>query len=107
VPAEEQVVIIWASGNGKLDDVPVGDVRRFETELQEYMRSHHGDLLEGIREDGKLDDDRIAELGSAVDAFKAQFRPSEVVEQAEHRTMEDLDTLRGEEEGADQQPGTE
>ena len=33
VPMEEQVAIIWAVTNGKLDDVPVADVKRFETEM--------------------------------------------------------------------------
>jgi F-type H+/Na+-transporting ATPase subunit alpha len=106
VSAEEQVVIIWASGNGKLDDIPVPDVRRFEAELYEYVRSRHGDLLAGIRDDGTLGDERAAELEAAVDAFRQQFRPSEVAETAEHRTMEDLDTLRGEEEGAHEEPPT-
>src|SRR6185369_14634777 len=31
-PVEEQVVSIWAGGNGYLDDVPVEDVSRFETD---------------------------------------------------------------------------
>ena len=32
-PVEEQVVSIWAGTSGKLDDVPVGDIRRFEREF--------------------------------------------------------------------------
>ena len=102
VPVEEQVVIIWAAGNGKLDDIPVVDVRRFESELFEFLRARHSDLLAGIREDGKLQDDRVAALDEAVEAFRQQFQPSTVEEQPEHRTMESLDTLRGEEEGVEE-----
>src|ERR1700742_2909202 len=36
LPAEEQVVAIYAGTRGHLDTVPVGDVRRFETELLEH-----------------------------------------------------------------------
>jgi F-type H+/Na+-transporting ATPase subunit alpha len=71
VPVEEQIVIIWAVGNGKLDDVPVPDVRRFEAELREYFASRHSSLLDGLRSDGQLTDERVAELESAVDAFNA------------------------------------
>ena len=45
MPVEEQVVAIFAGTKGYLDDVPVGDVGRFETELIEYMRTTHGGLL--------------------------------------------------------------
>lgn len=36
-PVEEQVVSIWAGTNGKLDEVPVPDVLRFERELLDYL----------------------------------------------------------------------
>ncbi|HEU5082922.1 MAG TPA: F0F1 ATP synthase subunit alpha, partial [Acidimicrobiales bacterium] len=46
MPVEEQVVAIFAGTRGYIDDVPVADVRRFETELLEFMRSRHGGLLD-------------------------------------------------------------
>ncbi len=93
VPVEEQVVVIWAVSNGKLDTVPVADAKRFENGLREYVRNRHGDLLEGIRSDGKLEDDRIAVLGKAVDDFRASFTTSEPDSGEDHVTLEDLDTL--------------
>jgi F-type H+/Na+-transporting ATPase subunit alpha len=106
VPVEEQVVIIWAVGNGSLDDIPVVDVRRFESELLEFIRTRHGDLLQAIRDEGKLDDERSAELAEAVDAFLERFEPSVVDEPKEHRTMESLDTLR-DEDVPDEEPQEE
>ena len=38
-PVEEQVVSIWAGGNGYLDDVPIEDISRFETEFLEYLNA--------------------------------------------------------------------
>ena len=38
---EEQVVSIYAGTNGYLDDIPTSDVRRFEAELLDYMRTRH------------------------------------------------------------------
>jgi len=85
-------VVIWSITNGKLDDLPVADVRRFETGVREYMRSRHGELLEAIRSDGKLGDDRVETLSSAIDDFKAGFDPSQPTGPAEPE-MEALDTL--------------
>ena len=39
VPVEEQVVVIYAGSNGWVDDVPVSEVRRFESEM---LRLHAG-----------------------------------------------------------------
>ena len=46
MPVEEQVVSIFAGTNGYLDDIAVADVRRFETELLDYIRTRHADLIE-------------------------------------------------------------
>ncbi|GAA2464921.1 F0F1 ATP synthase subunit alpha [Streptomyces macrosporus] len=76
-PTEEQVVSVWAGTNGKMDDVPVEDVRRFESELLDYLRREHKDLMTGIREGGKMSNDTIQAISEAVDAFKKQFETSD------------------------------
>jgi F-type H+-transporting ATPase subunit alpha len=72
MPVEEQVVSIFAGTKGFLDDIPVGDVRRFENELLEYVKSRHGAMIAGIRQDPKSDVPK--DLGDIVTAFKAQFK---------------------------------
>src|SRR5437870_4750743 len=74
VPVEEQVVAIFAGTGGYVDDIPVDQVRRFESDLLEYFRSRHADLLDAIRNEGALPDE--AELKQAVDDFKTMFQPS-------------------------------
>ena len=49
-PIEEQVVAIYAGINGYLDDVPVGQVPRFQDELREHLRAE-GTIYEAIRDD--------------------------------------------------------
>ncbi|HEY4225208.1 MAG TPA: F0F1 ATP synthase subunit alpha [Pseudolysinimonas sp.] len=71
-PVEKQVVSIWAGTNGKLDDVPVEDVLRFESELHDYL-GRNTKILDTIRDSGKLEDDVKAELEKAVDGFKKEF----------------------------------
>lgn len=69
---EEQVVSIYAGTNGLLDDLPVGDVRRFEAELLEAFRSRYAGLLDEIRSTGALP----SGVADAVKEFKAGFRPT-------------------------------
>ncbi|MET9858577.1 F0F1 ATP synthase subunit alpha [Streptomyces smyrnaeus] len=74
---EDQVVSIWSGTNGKMDDVPVEDIRRFERELLDYMHREEQALMTGIREGAKMSDDTIQALGDAVDKFKKQFETSD------------------------------
>ncbi|MEW2591901.1 F0F1 ATP synthase subunit alpha [Micromonospora aurantiaca] len=71
-PVQEQVVSVWAGTEGKLDDVPVGEVRRFESEFLQYLRHKHEGVLAGIA-DNKWDDDIISSLDSAIAEFKQVF----------------------------------
>ena len=74
-PVEDQTVSIWAGTTGKLDEVPVADILRFEQELLEYLKRNTG-ILTTIRETSKLESDTIAELEKAVAAFKKMFKLS-------------------------------
>lgn len=76
-PVEEQVVSVWAGTNGKMDDVPVADIRRFESELLEYLRRERKDLLTSIAEGAKMSDDTIQSIADAITAFKRQFETSD------------------------------
>ncbi len=76
VPVEEQVVAIYAGTRGWVDNIPVSEVRRFETELREYMRANHADLIQGIRETGKMPDE--AELDGALRSFVDAFDTGKV-----------------------------
>jgi F-type H+/Na+-transporting ATPase subunit alpha len=72
VAVEEQVVAVWAGTEGKLDDVPVGDIRRFESELMEYLRRSHEATLTLIA-DGTWDDQVIGALDKAIASFKQMY----------------------------------
>jgi F-type H+-transporting ATPase subunit alpha len=74
-PVEEQVVSIWAGTTGKLDDVPVEDILRFERELLDYLE-RNTKVLTTLRDTNVLDDDTTAELEKKVEAFKLEFRTS-------------------------------
>ncbi|GAA1386517.1 F0F1 ATP synthase subunit alpha [Catellatospora chokoriensis] len=75
-PMEEQAVSIWSGTEGKLDDIPIADVRRFEAEFLQHLRSSHSDVLKTIAS-GTWDDDVAAKLDSVITEFKKGFLPAE------------------------------
>lgn len=75
-PVEEQVVSVWAGTNGKLDEVAVEDVLRFEAELLDHLR-RNTTVLTTLRQTNVLDDDTLAELSAAIDEFKLEFQTGE------------------------------
>jgi F-type H+/Na+-transporting ATPase subunit alpha len=74
---ENIVASVWAGTTGLMDDIPVADIRRFERELLDYLGREHKDLMTAIREGGKMSDDTLQALGSAVNKFKQQFETSD------------------------------
>jgi F-type H+-transporting ATPase subunit alpha len=75
-PVEDQVVSIWAGTNGKLDEVPIEDVLRFERELLDYL-GRNTEVLSTLRETNVLSDDVVKALGEGVDKFKLEFQTGE------------------------------
>lgn len=74
---EKAVVSMWAGTTGRLDEVPVPDVRRFEAEFLAYLESQHASVMGEIRDTRDLSDAHIASLVSAIDAFKKTFMKSD------------------------------
>jgi F-type H+-transporting ATPase subunit alpha len=71
MPVEEQVAILWAGTNNMIDDVPVDEVRQFESEYLEFLRSAHSDILDTIRNEKELSDATVEALRNATTSFKA------------------------------------
>jgi F-type H+/Na+-transporting ATPase subunit alpha len=75
-PVEEQVVSIWAGSNGYLDDVPLADISRFESEFLDFLRRSHAGILQTIRESLDLSEDTVTALKDAVGEFRKGFETS-------------------------------
>ena len=76
VPVEEQVLVIFAGSEGYVDAVPVSEVQRYESEVRSYFRAHHADILDGIRDTGKLPEGD--KLESALRSFTDSFDTGKV-----------------------------
>ncbi len=70
---EDQVMSIFAATNKYLADVPVTAIKKFETELLNYLRVNNKDIAETIKATGKLDDETNQKLKNAIEAFKETF----------------------------------
>ena len=75
LPVEHQVLIIYALTRGYLDDIPVVDITRFESEIIEWTKSNANDIFTEIRETGGLPADDKFE--AAITEFKKGFKVSE------------------------------
>ena len=70
---EDQVAVIFATGEGRADDVPVSRIGEYALKLVDYLRSSSEKVLEKIVEKKKLTDEIAAALAKEIDAFKKQF----------------------------------
>jgi F-type H+-transporting ATPase subunit alpha len=87
MPMEEQVVSIFAATPPEGRDswvrtLELGDIARYESELLEYIRTRHGDILKSIRDSKKLEEDVEAKLSAALDEFANAFAPTSGAGQA-------------------------
>jgi len=74
LPVEKQVAIIFAGGNGMLDDLEVADCRPFEEFLYRFLDASHSELLKKMREKKAIDDDIKSVLQKAVTEAKERFK---------------------------------
>ena len=74
MPIEKQVVSIFAGTNAFLDELPVDQIERFESELLTLIEQQHPDILNHIRETGDLGDELIEQLNNVIGEFKQGFK---------------------------------
>jgi F-type H+-transporting ATPase subunit alpha len=73
LPVEKQVLILFAGTNAFLDDLPVEECRKFESELYAFVDNAHPGVLQRLREMKKLDDALRTDLHAAIKEFKERF----------------------------------
>jgi F-type H+-transporting ATPase subunit alpha len=99
---ERQVVSIWSGTSGHLDDVPVEDIRRFETEFLDHVASKHQGVYDSILTTGDLGDDEITVLEQAIDEFKKGFQTTSGEGIHAHAGREEHDAMDDDEVGQEQ-----
>jgi len=74
--AEKEVMILFAAANGYLDEWPEAAVSEYESQMIEEMSASQADLLNEIKETGKISDELSEKLKKALDDFQSNFQPS-------------------------------
>jgi F-type H+-transporting ATPase subunit alpha len=77
MPVERQVMSIYAVTEGHLDEIPLGDSKRFESEFLSFMEARHPDVGKHISSQGTLSEEIETKLKQAITEFKKQFVPTE------------------------------
>ncbi len=73
MPVEQQVIVLYVGNGGYLDDIPIGQVRRFEREFMRHVNAAYPDIGLNIAKTKQLDEATEGLLKKAIDEFKAQF----------------------------------
>jgi F-type H+-transporting ATPase subunit alpha len=79
---ERQIAIIFAGTQGLIDDMPVDQIREFETFLFEFLDRRHAQVLADIASKKELTDELRAALTAAINAAKAEFMASRGIKAA-------------------------
>jgi len=73
VEVAHQVCILYAVIGGYLNELDVAQVPEFEKALRTFMDEKHFDVLQAIRESGKLEPETEQKLKDALSALKQDF----------------------------------
>lgn len=71
---EKQVISIYAGTNGYLDEIPVGEVQRYERELLEMIELKHKAIIDGIAQAKDLTEDNTKKLQAVLREFTDAFK---------------------------------
>ena len=74
MPMEEQVVALFAGNEGYLDEISLEKVNDFEKKLIQYLKDHHGKILETIRDTRDFTDDTKEKLKKAIESFVSTYK---------------------------------
>ncbi len=74
ISVEKQIALIYTATSGKLDDIKVENLKRFEKEYFEYLENQHKDILDTIIKEKVINDDLKDKLYKAIDAFVNNFK---------------------------------
>ena len=69
----DQVISIFAGGNGFLDDLPLDKVLEFEKQLLQDIHTNHADIYDTLVAEKKISDETKAALKDAIKQFKEGF----------------------------------
>jgi F-type H+-transporting ATPase subunit alpha len=75
LPAEKQILIIYAGTNGFVDELPLTALKKYEQEVYSFVASRHADIFADILKKRELDGELRGKMNQALEEFKGIFKP--------------------------------
>ena len=75
-PVELQVISIYTVNRGYTDQLPVDQIREFESFVHKYIQANHLNILETIREKKEMDKETESNLNKVLETCLADFQTS-------------------------------
>ncbi len=73
MPAEKEVMSLYAGTRGHLDNVPVNKVAEYETQMLNFIERKYPDILSELKEKKVISDDLDQKMKSALEEFAGVF----------------------------------
>ena len=73
LPVEDQVLALYVGVENHLAEVPVAEVKRFETEWLRFLHDEHEEVLDELRTKQELSDELRGRIDTAMEQFKERF----------------------------------
>jgi len=74
IPAEEQVIILYAGLRGYIDSLTIADLASYEAGLLKHFKDNHMNLLTKIRDTKALDSDTDSKVAEAMKVYTDNFK---------------------------------
>ena len=86
IPMHEQVIILVAVGSGRLDMIPVNQIKEYKANLLTYFNTEHGDICDELIKGKDLSEQLKHKIINAVDTFNEleNKKLMDEVEQMQH-----------------------
>lgn len=76
VSVEKQVLIIYATINGFVDELSLDEISNFEKELISFVEGKHVNILTDIKEKKQIDDELKKKMNEVITEFVRLFKPN-------------------------------
>jgi len=76
MPAEKEVMILFAGANGYLDEWPASAISKYEEQMLEFVGKKYGDIYKELKEKNDISESLAAKMKKALDEFKSVFQPA-------------------------------
>ena len=87
----DEVISLYAGTRGFLDELPLGDVQRFEAELLAHVHAEWGELCAELERSGDIDAEMDKQLAAAIGAFVRAFTTVEAPAPAGPKKISELE----------------